>query len=36
MLDMLDNDIIMTINASEVVQKIPTDEKGYHKCSCAL
>lgn len=36
MLDMLDNDIVMTINASEVVQKIPTDQKGYHKCSYAL
>ena len=26
-LDMLDNDNIMTVNASEVVQKISTDEK---------
>ena len=26
-LDMLDNDNIMTVNASEVVQKIATDEK---------
>ena len=30
---MLDNDNIMTVNASEVVQKIPTDGKDYHKCS---
>ena len=22
----------MTIKASEVVQKVPTDEKDYHKC----
>ena len=30
---MLDNDNVMSVNASEVVQKIPTDEKDYHKCS---
>ena len=30
---MLDNDNIMTAKASEVVQKVPTDEKDYHKCS---
>ena len=30
---MLDNDNIMTAKASEVVQKVPTDEKEYHKCS---
>ena len=30
---MLDDDNIMTANASEVVQKIPTDEIDYHKCS---
>ena len=29
---MLDNDNIMTAKASEVVQKVPTDEKDYHKC----
>ena len=33
MLDMLDTDNIMTANASEIVQKIPTDEKDHHKCS---
>ena len=34
---MLDNDKIITENASEVVQKNPTDEKDYHKCSlCVL
>ena len=32
-LDMLNNGNIMTVNASEVVQKVPTDEKDYHKCS---
>ena len=30
---MLDNDNIMTGNAFEVAQNIPTDEKNYHKCS---
>ena len=30
---MLDNDNIMTAKASEVVKKVPTDEKDYHKCS---
>ena len=30
---MLYNDNIMTAKASEVVQKIPTDEKEYYKCS---
>ena len=30
---MLDNDNIMTAKASEVVQKVPTDEKDFHKCS---
>ena len=30
---MLDKDNIMTANASEVVQKVPKDEKDYHKCS---
>ena len=29
---MLDNDTIMTAKASEVVHKVPTDEKDYHKC----
>ena len=28
---MLDNDNIMTAKASEVVQKVPTDEKDYYK-----
>ena len=32
-LDMLDNDNIMTVNAFEVVQKMPTDQKDCHKCS---
>ena len=30
---MLDNDNIMTAKASEVVEKVPTDEKDYQKCS---
>ena len=30
---MLDNDNIMTAKAFEVVQKVSTDEKDYHKCS---
>ena len=29
---MLDNDNIMTAKASEIVQKVPIDEKDYHKC----
>ena len=29
---MLNNDNIMTANASKIVQKIPTDEDDYHKC----
>ena len=33
---MLDNDIIMTAKASEVVQKFSTDEKDYHKCSLCV
>ena len=33
---MLDNDNIMTAKASEVVQKVPTDEKGCHKCSLCV
>ena len=28
---MLDNNNIMTAKASEVVQKVPTDEKDYYK-----
>ena len=32
-LDMLDNDNIMTVNAFEVVQKMPTDQKDCRKCS---
>ena len=27
--DMLDNDNVMTAKASEVVQRVPTDEKDY-------
>ena len=30
---MLDNGNIMTAKASEVVQKVPTDERDYNKCS---
>ena len=30
---MLNNDNKMTGKASEVVQKVPTNEKSYHKCS---
>ena len=33
---MLDNDNIITAKASEVVQKVPKDEKGYHKCSLSV
>ena len=33
---MLDNDNIMTAKASEVVQKVPTDEKDYHKWSLCV
>ena len=33
---MLDNDHIMTTNASEVVRKIPTDKKDYLKCSLCV
>ena len=33
---MLGTDDTMTANASEVVQKIPTDEKDYHKCSLCV
>ena len=33
---MLDNDNIMTVKVSEVVQKVPTDEKDYHKCSLCV
>ena len=33
---MLDNDSIMTAKASEVVQKVPTDEKDYYKCSLCV
>ena len=36
MLDMLDNDNTMIENASEVVQKVPTDEKDYYKCSLCV
>ena len=30
---MFDNDNIISISVSEAVEKIPTDEKGYRKCS---
>ena len=33
---MLGNDNIMTAEASEVVQKIPTDEKDDHKCPLCI
>ena len=33
---MLDNDNIMTAKASEVVQKVPADEKDYQKCSLCI
>ena len=33
---MLDKDNIKTAKASEVVQKAPTDEKDYHKCSLCV
>ena len=33
---MSDNDNIMTVKASEVVQKVPTDEKDYHKSSLCV
>ena len=33
---MLDNDNIMTAKTSEVVQKVPADEKDYHKCSLCV
>ena len=32
---MLDNDNIIT-SVSKAVEKIPTDEKDYHKCSCMV
>ena len=33
---MLDNDNTMTAKASKVVQKVPTDEEDYHKCSLCV
>ena len=33
---MLDNDNIMAAKAFEVVQKVPTDEQDYHKCSLCV
>ena len=33
MLDVLDNDNIITAKAFEIVQKVPADEKDYRKCS---
>ena len=36
LLDMFNNDNIMTVKVSEVLQKVPTDEKDYHKCSLCV
>ena len=36
LLDMLDNDNMMTAKASEVVQTVPTDKKIYQKCSLCV
>ena len=36
MLDMLDNDNIMTVKASEVVQKVPANEKIIKNAPSAL
>ena len=33
---MLDDDNIMTAKDSEVVQKVPTDEKDYRICSLCV
>ena len=33
---MLDNDNITTAKASEVVHKVPKDEKDDHKCSLCV
>ena len=33
---MLDNDNTITAKASEVVQKVPTDNKDHHKCSLCV
>ena len=34
---MLDNDNVISTSVSEAVEKIPTDEKDYRKCSlCVL
>ena len=34
---MFNNDNIMTVKVSLVLQKVPTDEKDYHKCpSCVI
>ena len=33
---MLDNDNIMTTKTSKVVQKVPINEKDYHKCSLCV
>ena len=30
---MLDKDNIISTSVSEAIEKIPTDEKGYRKCS---
>ena len=30
---MMDNDNIISANVSEAVEKVPTDEKDYRKCS---
>ena len=36
LLAILDNDNVMTANDSEVVPKIPKDEKDDHKCSLCI
>ena len=35
-MNMLDNDDIMNANVFESVEKIPTDEKDYQKCSLSV
>ena len=31
---MLDKDNVRSTSVSEAVEKTPTDEKDYHKCTC--
>ena len=33
---MFNNENVMTVKASEVLQKVPTDEKDCHKCSLCV